>query len=76
MKRINKRTAKKLWENNENFIIVPCKCSPYGLGALYTQCDLDSRDENRRAFDTFVNEFTYYNCNNEMGRYPAFYKED
>lgn len=26
-----------------------------------------------REFDTVVNAFTFYNCNAETGRYPAFY---
>lgn len=74
MKRINKATARKLWENNLNFILVPCKCSPAGLGSLDTETDLSSPDfEERRSFDAFVNEFEFYNCNNETGRYAAFY---
>ena len=27
-------------------------------------------------FDTMVNSFIYYNCDNERGRYPAYYIED
>lgn len=26
-----------------------------------------------REFETVVNVFCFYNCNGEMGRYPAFY---
>ena len=73
MKRINKATARKMWNEGNNFIIVPCKCSPMGLGALYTSTDLSSEDIPRRSFDSFVNEFEYYNCNAETGRYAAFY---
>ena len=76
MKRISKNAARKLWESNQNFTMVPCKLSPYRLGALCTNCDLSSEDiECRRSFDKLVNEFTFYNCNNETGRYPAFYIE-
>ena len=75
MKRISKAAARKLWNSHENFIIVPCKCSPTGLGALYTRCDLGGCYEEDTTFDKFVNSFTYYNCNNETGRYPAFYLE-
>ncbi len=28
-----------------------------------------------KQFETVVTCFTYYNCNNELGRYPAFYME-
>lgn len=27
-----------------------------------------------RTFDQWIDEFTYYNCTNEVGYYPAFYK--
>lgn len=27
----------------------------------------------KREFETVVNAFRFYNCNGEMGRYPAFY---
>lgn len=75
MKRINKTTARKMWNEGHNFIIVPCKCSPAGIGALYTETDLSEDYSTRRPFDTFVNEFEFYNCNNETGRYAAFYTE-
>ena len=26
-----------------------------------------------KEFETVVNAFTFYNCNNETGRYPAYY---
>ena len=76
MTRINKTVARKLWENGKNFIIVPCKCSPCGLGALYTETDLSKDERNEKTFDSFVNAFEFYNCNSEMGKYAAFYKED
>lgn len=75
MTRINKAAARKLWNEGRNFIIVPCKCSPNGLGALYTETDLSTDADIRRTFDTFVNEFEFYNCNPETGKYAAFYTE-
>ena len=75
MKRISKAAARRLWNNGENFIIVPCKCSPCGLGSLYTETDLTTEQRDGVDFDKFVNSFEFYNCNNEMGKYSAFYKE-
>ena len=77
MKRISKQAAKIMWENNHNFIIVPCKLSPAGLVAMDTRCDLYEIDfEKRRPFEQFINEFSFYNCNRDTGRYPAFYVEE
>ena len=33
-------------------------------------------DYNYPAFDDYVFRFQYYNCNNELGYYPAFYVKD
>lgn len=77
MKRISKATARRMWENNQDFIIVPCKLRPTGFGAMFTRCDCYEEDwGDRRPFDTFINEFTFYNCNRETGTYPAFYVEE
>lgn len=69
-KRIDKRIARKLYNNNIPVLIIPCKCNPGG--AWLTGIEMIKYD---RTFDQFVNEFTYYNCNYELGYYPAFYKE-
>ena len=29
-----------------------------------------------REFETVVNAFMYYNCTNETGRYPAYWKKE
>lgn len=29
-----------------------------------------------REFETVVNAFTYYNCTNETGKYPAYWKKE
>ena len=69
-KRIDKRIARKLYDQGVPVLIIPHKCSP--RGAWVTGFEMIN---NGRAFDAFVNEFTYYNCCNESGYYPAFYKE-
>lgn len=30
----------------------------------------------KEDFNNYVNEFVYYNCNAEMGNYPAFYVKE
>ena len=76
--RITKKEARKLFSGGVKFIIVPCKCRPYNYnGSLgYTACIVDPLEmpDKYKCFDTFVNEFEYYNCNPELGYYAAFYK--
>lgn len=92
--RISKKEAKKLFQNNEKFIVVPCKCPPtrwsypkpgetpkkipFDLAII---CNPESEKEFFNEFhevgdifEAFCDHFTYYNCTNEVGRYPAFYR--
>lgn len=74
MKRINKAMARKLFEEHKSFWIVPVYQEPTHWGILinkdstahYCGCVFSS-------FDTLVNAFAYYNCNNGRGPYPAYY---
>ena len=67
-KRIDKRTARKLYNNNLPVIITPCKCFP----SWFVSFEMVNGDQ---SFDEYVNNFTYYNCCYELGYYPAFYIE-
>lgn len=72
MTKINKTTARKLWNEGKEFTIVACNLrSEYGIVV---------RAEWRkqfRNFDQFVDRFNFHNCvNSETGRYPAYYTED
>lgn len=69
MKKINKTVARKLFNSKKPVIIIPCKCHPGGV--WFTGFEMEN--DGSRSFDQFVNEFTYYNCNSELGNRPAFY---
>ena len=71
MERINKRVARKLFNEGKTLWITACNMRPE-QGLLMNAGTYENELSN---FDTFVNSFTYYNCNNETGRYPAFYIE-
>lgn len=71
MERINKRVARKLFNEGKTVWITACNTRPE-CGLLM---NAGTYENELVDFDTFVNSFTYYNCNNETGRYPAFYIE-
>ena len=73
MKRINKTTARKLYNERKDFWITACNMRPE-CGILIGSASFERITET--PFDTMVNSFTYYNCDNERGRYPAYYIED
>lgn len=73
MKRINKTAARKLYNEKKEFWITACNMRPeYGIliGSVSFEHLINIR------FDIMVNNFAYYNCDNERGRYPAYYIED
>lgn len=69
MIRVQKRTAKKLYNAGETIYICACLINPRGnIGAAALPTGED--------WERLINEFVYYNCNFECGKYPAFYIEE
>ena len=71
LSRVSKLKAKRLFQEGVTIYLYPCMAnpssiwlSPPGINAEY-----DS------SFDTIVNHYEYYNCNNELGRYAKFFVE-
>lgn len=74
MKKINKTTAKKMFENGETFVMVPNKLRPDNM---FISSIVDgSCLKDYTTFEKLYDSFRYYNCNYETGYYPAFYVED
>lgn len=73
MQKINKAAARKLYNNNQPFWIVACNLRPQ-CGILIGSASFEHMAD--IPFDTMVNSFEYYNCNNDTGRYAAFYTDD
>lgn len=68
---IQKRTAKKLFNSGETIYIQSSNFYPFGV---WSQC-MEFSNKEGRTFDSIVNSFEYYNCNNnETGYYATFYK--
>lgn len=78
--RFSKNEARRRWEKDENFVIVPCKCRPFDIhGNLDYFSYLvipEVEKKTHRTFDSFINSFCYYNCNQTLGMYPAYYVEN
>ena len=72
MKRINKSIARKLYDGHKDFWITACNIQPE-YGVLIGSSSFERITD--VPFDTMVNSFIYYNCDNERGRYPAYYIE-
>ena len=71
MERINKRVARKLFNEGKTFWITAGNMRPERELLM----NAGTYENELVDFDTFVNSFTYYCCCNETGHYPAFYIE-
>jgi hypothetical protein len=71
--RIQKRTARRLFNAGLSITVCPNKYNVYN--EFWCCKDTINKSETDLSFDQFINAFEYYNCNNELGRYTAFYTE-
>ena len=74
--RVNKTTAKKLYNAGRAICFCPSNLRPFGvwnIGYITTKEELTEKDIDA-DFDKFINQFEYYNCiNAETGRRTAYY---
>ena len=71
--RITKKQAESLYKTRQDFYMCPCNLNPDNAWIIL-KCSPSLYEEYKgKTFTTLVNEFTYYNCNNQLGYYPAFY---
>ena len=70
--RINKTKARNLFYENKYIYIVPCNVAPNYSNQWIQPYMINNQAG--RTFDQIINEFEYYNCNdNETGLYTAYY---
>lgn len=78
-KKVNKRTAKNMYDNGYTIYLIPCKCifefkAPwvFEFNAPWIR-PIPIHKDSDGDFDTVVNAFISYNCNRELGLYPHYY---
>jgi len=70
--RVNKTTARKLYNAGKSVLFLPCKLNPdntFGLG-IWENKELDGQYNN---FEELCEGYASYNCNSYFGNYIAFY---
>jgi hypothetical protein len=72
-KKINIKTAEKMFNKGEKFLIIPNKTNPLNIWGIGLLTDTDQKEKG--TFNQLVNNFNYYNCNDrQTGLKPAFYR--
>ena len=81
-KRINKPTARRMFNKGYSIKLLPCKVSENVLTGVPHDYDWIepieiplqiSGHHEMNKFDRSVNEYEYYNCNAELGYYAHYY---
>lgn len=71
--RLPMRKAEKLFKQGKIIRVCGCKLSPVNGFGMFADISNSSTD---CAFKDIVNAYKYYNCNHEVGYYPAFYVKE
>lgn len=86
--RVTKTKARTAYNNGLTVILCPVNMPPVNRrftgwnGGVYVNIDRDDyigvsdKWTKENSFDRVVNCFEFYNCNNETGKYAAFYIEE
>jgi hypothetical protein len=83
MTKINKPKARKLFNEGKPFYVQSCNMTPINPWQSAYLYDSDNIQDWKNhcnmlqtttpAFDSLVNNYEYYNCDHERGRYSSFY---
>lgn len=70
--KVQKRTAEKLYNEGKKIYLLPSNTRLEN--AWFKPIEISIYDNHEiKEFNLRVNEFVYYNCNYELGRYTHFY---
>ena len=77
-KRINKPTARKMYNHGCDILLLPCKVNDSLVEGTHpwlkpVTININSCEHNDNKFDRTVNEYEYYNCNAELGYYSHYF---
>lgn len=75
---VTKTKAKNAFNNDKNVWLHPCLMrlnnvwqKPY----CFNRKSLETKYNDTPNFDTIINHYKYYNCNNQLGTYPIYFIE-
>lgn len=75
---IAKQRARRLYEQGKTIYLQSCNMRFNNMWQSACPISKEVRSWEGHTFDSIVNEFTYYNCDQERGKYPNYFvkKED
>ena len=71
--KVNRKTAERLINEGYTIKLIPCKVRLENLWIEPSYVTLEKLNEWDTNFEKFVNAYSYYNCNSELGNHLAYY---
>lgn len=77
-KRVNKPTARKMYNHGSSILLLPCKVSDSAVDGSHhwvkpVTINISDCKHDANKFDRTVNDYEYYNCNAELGYYALYF---
>ena len=74
LKRVNRKKAERLYKTGNQLYLIPCNVNPDSMWIDFSI--IRKSIEFNHSFNEFVNNYEYFNCNNELGNYTVFYVKE
>lgn len=78
-KQVSIKSAEKAYNDGKQLWLHPCNMrvnNPWQSPMPLNKADVDNNAfTNGSSFKAMVNDYKYYNCDNERGKYPIFFVE-
>lgn len=73
---ISKQRARRLYEQGKTIYLQSCNMRFNTMWQSACPISHETRAWDNQSFDSIVNEYTYYNCDHERGKYPNFFVKE
>lgn len=74
IRQLRKSAAKKMWEDGQTIYLLPS--SVYFDSEWITPMPTSKGTSHHDTFESLIDEFAYYNCNNQFGRRIHYFAID
>lgn len=72
-KKVTKNTALKAFNAGLDIYMLPCKANPKSYWINPAKFNKKMVFDAGRTIESVINEYTFYNCNNQLGNYITYY---
>lgn len=71
--RVTKKEARAAYRAGLTVLWCPVNLAPFTGWGLEMPINVQNWNCDNKTFDEVLNEYEFYNCNSETGKYPAYY---